>query len=63
VNSLFGLGLGVEELLVLAGKGEGAVSGSVHYDNVSAVVCGGFVVVHPWPRPSPIGTGEEDQVS
>lgn len=52
VNTLFDLGLGLEELLKLAGKGEGAVSGSVHYDNVSAAVCGGFVIVRAWPAPS-----------
>lgn len=53
-DRLFGLGLGTDELVSLAGKGERAVSGSAHYDNVSAAICGGFVVVRSMPGPSPM---------
>ncbi len=45
MNELFGLGLGGDELIFYAGKGEATTSGSPHYDNVSASILGGFVVV------------------
>lgn len=45
MNQLLGLGLGQDELIFYAGKGEGATSGSRHYDNVAASILGGFVVV------------------
>lgn len=45
MNELFGLGLDGDELIFYAGKGEVTTSGSPHYDNVSASILGGFVVV------------------
>lgn len=44
-NELLGLGLSSDELIFYAGKGEAATSGTPHYDNVSASILGGFVVV------------------
>jgi len=45
MNELLGLGLSSDELIYYAGKGEEVTSGSPHYDNVSASILGGFVVV------------------
>lgn len=45
MNSLLGLNLNREELVRYAGEGEAVASGSAHYDNVSAAIYGGFVVV------------------
>ena len=45
MNQLLGLGLCEDELIYYAGKGEAVTSGSPHYDNVSASILGGFVVV------------------
>lgn len=45
MNELFDLGLSSDELIFFAGKGEAATSGSPHYDNVTASILGGFVVV------------------
>jgi homoserine kinase len=45
MNELLGLGLSSDELIFYAGKGEAVTSGSPHYDNVSASILGGFVVV------------------
>jgi homoserine kinase len=45
MNELLGLGLTSDELIFYAGKGEAVTSGSPHYDNVSASILGGFVVV------------------
>ncbi len=45
MNELLGLGLTPDELIYYAGKGEAAMSGSPHYDNVSASILGGFVAV------------------
>jgi homoserine kinase len=45
MNKLLGLGLSSDELVFYAGKGEAVTSGSPHYDNVSASILGGFVVV------------------
>ena len=45
MNEIFGLGLSDDELIYFAGKGEAVTSGSPHYDNVSASILGGFVVV------------------
>ncbi len=45
MNELLGLGLTPDELIYYAGKGEAVTSGSPHYDNVSASILGGFVVV------------------
>ncbi len=49
---LLGLGLTTNELIFFAGKGEASMSGAPHYDNVSASILGGFVVVRGG------GTGE-----
>jgi len=54
MNELFDLGLSADEMIYYAGMGEGATSGSRHYDNVSASVLGGFVVVKPGERPSAV---------
>lgn len=45
MNETFGLGMGTDEMIFYAGAGELATSGTAHYDNVSASVLGGFVVV------------------
>ena len=45
MNELLGLRLDQDELIFYAGKGEGATSGSRHYDNVAASILGGFAVV------------------
>jgi len=45
MNELLGLGLSSDELIFYAGEGEAVTSGSPHYDNVSASILGGFVVV------------------
>ncbi len=45
MNEILGLGLSSDELIFYAGKGEAVTSGSPHYDNVSASILGGFVVV------------------
>ena len=52
MGALFGLKLSKDELVRYAGKGEAAASGAAHYDNVSAAVCGGFIVVTGGKRPS-----------
>lgn len=48
-DRLFGLNLDDNSLVGLAGSGERASAGSVHYDNVAASVLGGFVVVRTSP--------------
>jgi len=45
IDRLFGLGLSQKELLGYAGVGERSASGTAHYDNVSASLMGGFVIV------------------
>ena len=50
-NELFGLGLDRTTLVRYAGYGERASAGTIHYDNVAASVCGGFVIV----RTDPLG--------
>jgi homoserine kinase len=45
MNELLGLELSSDELIFYAGKGEAVTSGTPHYDNVSASILGGFVVV------------------
>ena len=50
-DNLFGLGLDHTTLVKYAGYGERASAGSIHYDNVAASVCGGFVIV----RTDPLG--------
>lgn len=48
-NALFGLNLDQNTLVEFAGIGEKASAGSIHYDNVSASVFGGFVIVKTGP--------------
>ena len=54
MNQLFDLEMSSDELIFYAGKGEEVTSGAAHYDNVSASVLGGFVVVGGGTRPSAI---------
>ena len=48
-DALFGLNLDQNTLVKFAGMGERASAGSIHYDNVSASVLGGFVIVRTDP--------------
>ena len=48
-DRLFGLKLDDNTLVECAGMGELASAGSIHYDNVSASVLGGFVIVRTKP--------------
>ncbi len=48
-NALFDLDLDQNTLIEFAGMGERASAGSIHYDNVSASVLGGFVIVRTDP--------------
>lgn len=48
-NRLFKLNLDGNTLVECAGVGERASAGSIHYDNVSASVLGGFVIVRTNP--------------
>jgi len=48
-DALFGLDLDQNTLIRFAGMGERASAGSIHYDNVSASVLGGFVIVRTDP--------------
>jgi len=48
-NALFDLDLDQNTLIKFAGMGERASAGSIHYDNVSASVLGGFVIVRTDP--------------
>ena len=45
VNTMFNLGLSNKQLIAYAAKGEVASAGSEHADNVSAAVCGNFVLI------------------
>ncbi|MDR2202747.1 MAG: homoserine kinase [Nitrososphaerota archaeon] len=45
INSMFGLGLNNKQLIEYAAKGEVASAGTEHADNVSAAVCGNFVLI------------------
>lgn len=45
INCMFGLKLANEQLIQLAAKGEVASAGSEHADNVSATICGDFVIL------------------
>jgi homoserine kinase len=45
LNHMFNLKLDNNELIWLAAKGEVASAGSEHADNVSAAICGGFIIV------------------
>jgi len=51
MNLLFDMNMSSDELIFYAGKGEKAASGTAHYDNVSASILGGFVVVVDGDRP------------
>jgi homoserine kinase len=46
MNLLFELRLSGDDMIYYAGKGEALTSGTAHYDNVSASILGGFVVVN-----------------
>ncbi len=48
-DRLFGLGLAENTLVECAAVGEKASAGAIHYDNVSASVLGGFVIVRTRP--------------
>jgi homoserine kinase len=48
-DALFGLHLDKNTLVEFAGIGERASAGTIHYDNVSASVLGGFVIVRTDP--------------
>ena len=43
--NIFDLKLSIKEMIYLAGEGERIVAGSAHYDNVTASLLGGFVIV------------------
>ena len=45
LNKMFDLNLNNKQLVGLAAKGEVASAGSEHADNVSATICGGFVIL------------------
>jgi len=44
-NEIFNLKMSKKDLIYLAGEGEKIVAGSVHYDNVTASLLGGFVII------------------
>jgi len=48
MNCLFNLKLNIVQLIRLAAKGEAASAGSEHADNVSATICGDFVIVRSY---------------
>ncbi|MCL2172565.1 MAG: homoserine kinase [Candidatus Bathyarchaeota archaeon] len=48
INTMFELGLSNKQLIVYAAKGEVASAGSEHADNVSAAVCGNFVLIRSY---------------
>lgn len=48
-DKMYGLKLDENTLVELAGYGEKASAGSIHYDNVAASVLGGFVIVRTNP--------------
>jgi homoserine kinase len=54
MNELFGLRMSGDDMIFYSGEGERVTSGAAHYDNVSASVLGGFVVVRVTGRPSAI---------
>ncbi|MDE1852444.1 MAG: homoserine kinase [Thaumarchaeota archaeon] len=54
VDSLFGLRLGMGDLIRHAGAGEKAASGTPHLDNVTASLFGGFVIVPGGERSKPL---------
>ncbi len=48
LNKMFDLGLDNQQLVQIAAKGEVASAGSEHADNVSATICGDFVIVRSY---------------
>lgn len=48
-DGLYDLNLDTQSLVRYSGYGETASAGTVHYDNVAASVCGGFVIVRAEP--------------
>jgi homoserine kinase len=48
LNHMFNLKLEFADLIRLAAKGEIASAGSEHADNVSAAICGGFIIVRSY---------------
>ena len=48
LNRMFDLGLSNKELIGFAAKGEVASAGSEHADNVSAAICGNFVIIRSY---------------
>jgi homoserine kinase len=50
INELLGGVFDDDELVYIAGEGERIASGEPHYDNVSASILGGFVIVSPGDR-------------
>jgi homoserine kinase len=48
LNHLFNLKLSNEQLIRIAAKGEIVSAGSEHADNVSATICGGFVILRSY---------------
>jgi len=47
ISAAIGLSLSAKELVKLAGAGEAIVAGTPHYDNVSASILGGIVLIDP----------------
>jgi homoserine kinase len=48
IDKIFRLGLSREQLIKIAAKGEVASAGSEHADNVSATICGEFVILRSY---------------
>jgi homoserine kinase len=48
LNCMFSLGLNYKQLIQYAAKGEVASAGSEHADNVSAAICGNFVLIRSY---------------
>jgi homoserine kinase len=48
MNALYNLGLNTKQLIEYAAKGEVASAGSEHADNVSAAICGNFVLIRSY---------------
>lgn len=48
INVMFDLGLNNKQLIEYAAKGEVASAGSEHADNVSAAICGNFVLIRSY---------------
>ncbi len=54
MDQLFNLGMSKDDMIFYAGMGEACTSGTAHYDNVSASILGGFVIVRVGERPAAI---------